>query len=96
MPGDPKTWGKTTRECMREWAAFLGNNFPHKSKSCFPKIDGFSHSNLDFQTLPIPCNNQLNQILAVINGWVNKTRNVIDSLMGSPFDIWPFPIGPRV
>ena len=34
--------------------AFLGVNLPHKSKSCFPKIDGFSNSNLDCHTLPIP------------------------------------------
>ena len=68
---------------MREWAKVLGNNLPHKSKSRFPKTDGFSHSNLDCHTLPFPCNNQINQLLAVINDWVNKTRKVVDNLMGS-------------
>ena len=90
-PRAPKMWGRQKRGCMREWAAFLGNNLPHNSKLCFPKTDGFSNSNLDCHTLPIPCNNQLNQYLAVINDWVNKTRKVVDSLVGSPFDIWVIP-----
>ena len=54
------------------------------------------HSNLGCNTLPIPCNNHLNQFLTVINDWVNKMRKVVDSLMGSPFDIWLFPIGLKV
>ena len=41
-------------------------------------------------------NNFLNQFLVVINDWVNKTRKVVDSLMGFPFDIWLFPIGSKV
>ena len=61
-----------------------------------PKTDGFYNSNLGFHTLPIPCNNQLNQLLAVINDWVKKTRKVVGSLMGSPFNIWIFPIGSKV
>ena len=44
----------------------------------------------------IPCNKQPNQFLAVINDWMNETRKVVDNLMGSPFDIWIFPIGPKV
>ena len=64
-------------------------------KTHFPKTDGFSNSNLSCHTFPIPCNNQPNQFLAVINDWVNETRKVVDSLMGSPFDIWLFPIGPK-
>ena len=75
----PKTQGGEKHGCMKEWEAFLGVNLPHKSKSCFPKTDGFTHSNLDCHTLPIPCNNQLNQLLVVINDWVNMTRKVVDS-----------------
>ena len=96
MPGAPKMWGRQQRECMREWEAFLGNNLPHKSKFIFPKMSASLNSNLDCHTLPIPCNNQLNRLLAIINDWVNKTRKVVDSLMGSPFYIWIFPNGPRV
>ena len=54
MPRAPKRGVRQRSECMREWAVFLGNNLPHKSKSCFPKTDGFSHSNLDYHTFPIP------------------------------------------
>jgi len=34
--------------------AFMGVNLPQKSNSHFPKTDGFSNSNLDYHTLPIP------------------------------------------
>ena len=81
---------------MVEWPTFLGFFLAQGVKMHFPKTDGFSNSNLGFLTLPIPCNNQPNQFLAVINDWVNKTRTVVDSLVGSPFDIWIFPIGPKV
>ena len=64
-------------------------------KTHFPKTDGFSNSNLVCHTLPIPCNNQLNQLSTIINDWVNKTRKVVVSLIGSPFYIWIFPIGPK-
>ena len=37
-PRAPKTWGRQKRGCMREWEAFLGNNFPHESKNVFPKM----------------------------------------------------------
>ena len=40
---------------------------------------------------PSPCNNYLNQFLAKINDWVNKTRKTVDSLMGLPLDIWISP-----
>ena len=66
-----------------------------RSQNTSPKTDGFSNSNLDCHTLPIPCNNQLNQFLAVINDWVSKTRKVVDSLVSFPFYIWRFPIGPK-
>ena len=64
-------------------------------KMCFPKIDGFSNSNLVCHTLPIPCNNQLNQFLAVINDWVNKTRKVVNNFYG--FSLWhlDFPHCPK-
>ena len=45
---------------------------------------------------PFLCNNYFNQFLAVTNDWVNETRKVVDCLMGSPFEIWIFPIGPKV
>ena len=80
---------------MLEWADVFGFLLAQGVKMRFPKTDGFSHFYLDCHTLPIPCNNQLNQISEVINDWVNKTRKVVDSLMGSPFDIWIFPIGPK-
>ena len=80
---------------MREWATFLGNNLPHKSKNVFPKM-GVSQIRISLPILfPFPCNNYFNQFLAVINDWVNKTRNVVDSLRGSPSNIWLFPIGPK-
>ena len=44
---------------------------------------------------PSPCNNYFNQFLAELNDWMNETRKVVDCLMGSPFDIWIFPIGPK-
>ena len=80
---------------MLEWEDVFGFSLTQGVKMHFPKTDGFSNSNLGCHTLSIPCNNQLNQFLVVINDWVNKTRKVVDSLMGSPFDIWIFPIGPK-
>ena len=65
-------------------------------KMHFSKTDGFSNSNLGFHTLPIPCNDEPTQFMAVINNWVNETRKVVNSLMGSPSNIWIFPIGPKV
>ena len=95
------TWRKNGEENMPTWkhrrmAYVFGFLLAQGVKMCFPKTDGNSNSNLGCHTLPIPCNNQLNQLLAVINDWVNKTRKVVDNLMGSPFDIWLLPIGPRV
>ena len=62
-------------------------------KCVFPKFEIHAH------TLPIPfpspCNNYFNQFLAELNAWVNDTRKVGDCLMGSPIDIWLFPIGPK-
>ena len=64
-------------------------------KTCFPKTDGFFNSNLGHHTFPIPCNNHFNQFLEKLNDWVNETRKVVDCLVGSPFDIWIFLIGPK-
>ena len=73
---DMKTW-KHGRMAFVFWVLLAQG-----AKTCFPKTDGFSNSNLGCHTLPIPCNNQLNQLLAVINDWVNKTRKVVDSFGG--------------
>ena len=80
---------------MTKWACILGVNFPQKSKTFFPK-NGFSpNSNFLPILFPSPCNNYFNQFLAVINDWLNETRKVVDCLMGSPLEIWIFPIVPK-
>ena len=79
---------------MREWEEIFWFLLSQGVKTRFLKTDSFSNSNLDFHTLPIPCNKKLNQLMAVVNDWVNKTRKVVDSWMGSPFDIWIFRIDP--
>ena len=33
--------------------------------------------------------------MAELNDWVNETRKVVACLMGSPIDLWIFPIGPE-
>ena len=90
-----KWWGKHENMKHGRMAYVFGFLLAQGVKTRFPKTDGFSNSNLGCHTLPIPCNNQPNQFLAVINDWVNETRKVVDSLMGSPSDIWIFPIGPK-
>ena len=89
--------GKMVRKVWKHgrMAYIFGFLLAQGVKTHFLKTDGFSNLNLVCHTLPIPCNNQLNQLLAVINDWVNRTRKVVDSLTGSPFDIWLFPIGPK-
>ena len=49
-------------------------------------------------SIPFPSqgNNFLNQFLAEINDWAQKTKWVVERLMGSPFDIWLNIIGSRV
>ena len=94
------TWRKNGEENIPTWehgrmAYTFGFFLSQGVKTHFPKIDGFSNSNLGCHTLPIPCNNQPNQFLAVINDWVNETRKVVNSLMGFPSDIWIFPISPK-
>ena len=84
--GAPKSWWMQ-KAWMHEG---MGKRFwvftCPRSQNAFPKIDSFSNSNLGCHTLPIPCNNQLNQFLVVINDWVNKTRKVVDSFDG--FSLW--------
>ena len=62
-----------------------------------PKSQNWFSPNLNFLPilLPSPCNNYFNQFLQELNDWVNETRKVVDCFMGSPFDIWIFPIGPK-
>ena len=92
-----KWWGKNEKHpSMVEWHTFLGFYFPKESKCISQKLVASTIQILGCHTLPISCNNQPNQFLAVINYWVNKTRKVVYILMGSPFEIWPFPIGPKV
>ena len=75
--------------------AFLGSFLLQKSKMIFPK-NGFSpNSNFLPILFPSPWNNYFNQFQAELNDWVNETRKVVDCLMGSPIDIWLFPIGPK-
>ena len=76
--------------------AFSSIFLPHTSKTCFPKMDGFSNLNLTAILFPSQGINYLNQFLEEINDWAQKTKWVVDSLMGSPFDIWFFPVGPKV
>ena len=82
-------------ESMVEWPAFLGFCLPKESKHVPQKVMASLIQILGCHTLPIPCNNQPNQFLAVINDWVNETRKIVESLMGSPFNIWIFPVGPK-
>ena len=79
-----------------EWEAFLGIYLPHKPKMRFQKTDGFSISNLIAILFPSSCINYLNQFLEEINDWTQKTKWVVDSFMGFPFNIWLYPIGSRV
>ena len=94
------TWRKNGVANIQTWkhgrmAYVFGFLLAQGLKMCFPKTDHISNSNLGCHTLPIPCNNQLNQFLAVINDWVSKTRKVVDSLVGFPFNIWIFHIDPK-
>ena len=78
---------------MDKWECILGVFLPQNSKTIFPK-NGFSPNSKPMPILfPSPCNNYFNQFLAELNDWVNETIKVVDSLMGSPIDIWIFPIG---
>ena len=93
-------WRKNAKENMPTWkhgrmAYVFRFLLAQGVKTYFPKTDGFSNSNLDCHTFPIPCNNQPNQFLAVINDWLNKTRKVVDSFDG--FSLWhlDFPHSPQ-
>ena len=85
------TWRKNGGENMKTWnhgimEYVFGFLLTQGVKIHFSKADGFSNSNLGYHTLPIPCNNQLNQFLEVINDWVNKTRKGSWQLDG--FSLW--------
>ena len=57
---------------------------------------GFPQIRISFPILfPSPCNKYFNQFMEELNDWVNETRKVVDYLMGSPIDIWLFPIDPK-
>ena len=88
-----KTWQHGS---MLEWPTFLGFCLPQESKRVSQQLMASPIQILGCHTLPISCNNQPNKFLEVLNDWVNETRKVVDSLMGSPSDIWIFPIGPKV
>ena len=45
------------------------------------------NTNLSAILFPFQNINYLNQFLEEINDWVNKTKKVVDSFMGSPIDI---------
>ena len=67
-----------------------------KVKNGFSPIMVFPPIQISLSILfPSPCNNYFNQFLEKLNDWVNETRNVVDSLMGSFIDIWIFPFGPK-
>ena len=94
------TWRKNVEENMPMWkhgrmAYVFGFLLAQGVKMCFPKTDGFSNSNLGCHTLPIPCNNQPNHFLAVINDWVNETRKVVDTFDGFPLWHLAFPHWPQ-
>ena len=80
----PIAWGMEDVRGQQHGHAFLGANLPQKSKLCFPTTYGFSNSNLDSILFPSPCNNYLNQFLVEINDWAQKTKWVVESLMGFP------------
>ena len=94
--GSSKIVGKTKDvDASRNGQHFGEITCPLSQIRISPKLIASQIQILGCHTLPIPCNNQPNQFLVVINDWVNETRKVVDSLMGSPFDIWLFPIGPE-
>ena len=81
-----------------EWNvhAFMGDNLLNKSKFDFPKLMACPNTKLIailFHSQGINCPNQF---LEEINDWANKTKKVVDNFMGSPIDIWLYPIGSRV
>ena len=87
-----KTW---KHEIPSRMAYVFGFLLGQGIKTHFPKTDGFSNSNLGCHTLPIPCNNQLNQFLELINDWVPNTRKVVDSFDGFSLCHLDFPHWPK-
>ena len=81
-----------------EWFGhtFLGFFLPHKKKYDFPKLMAFPNTQLAAIPLHSQFNNYLNQLLEELNDWVNKTKWVVESFMGSLIDIWIYTMGSRV
>ena len=91
--------------CMRKWRMWVNNRMAmHFWVLTFPISQ--NHISQKLRASPIriwttilfllPCNNYLNQFLSERNDWVNKTRKVVDRLMGFPINIWIFPISSKV
>ena len=90
--------------CVRKWRTWVSNQMgmhfwvltcPKSQNRVSQKLMASPIQIWTSILFPSPCNNYLNQFLVGINDWVNKTRMVVDSLMGFSLDIWNFPIGPR-
>ena len=75
---------------------FQAFTFPTCKKTRLSKMGGLP--NLNFTSIPFPSqgNNFPNHFLAEIIDWHKKTKWVVDSFMGFPFDICLYPIGSRV
>ena len=73
--------GREKQGCMVEWAYVFGFLLAKEVKTHFSKMGALPNSNFS-HTLPIPCNNYLNQILAEINGWGKRQEWVVDSFDG--------------
>ena len=98
-----KTWMKThmsSQKCEEEedvnawWESgeFLGSYFPIKPKHVFLKWVPFPIRNWP----PYLAHSHAITNSATLDDWAQKTKWVVDSFMGFPFDIWIFPIGSRV
>ena len=69
--------------------------FPKSQNRVCPKLMAYPIRIWTVILFPSLCNNYFNQFLAELNDWVKETRKVVECLMGSPIDIWLFPIGPK-
>ena len=81
-----------------EWNghAFLGIYLPNNQKCVFQKLMPSPICILTSILFHSQCINYLNQLLEEINDWARKTKWVVDIFMGSPIDIWIYPIISRV
>ena len=83
------------RGCMAEWPTFLGTFLAKEVRTHFSK----NGSSAQFEHVPILF--PLHAITISTTFWQNlmiREKDKMGSLglMGSPFDIWFFPIGPKV